>query len=68
MANEPADPRSNKQQFFITLDSCDWLNGKHTIFGKVRASPRTNRQPSQNLALDADLTSPQPPLFLLCRR
>lgn len=21
--------------FFVTLDNCDWLNGKHTIFGKV---------------------------------
>ena len=28
-------PNSNQSQFFITLDSCDWLNGKHTIFGKV---------------------------------
>lgn len=28
-------PNSNQSQFFITLDSCDWLQGKHTIFGKV---------------------------------
>ena len=28
-------PHSNQSQFFITLDACDWLNGKHTIFGKV---------------------------------
>lgn len=28
-------PNSNASQFFITLDTCDWLQGKHTIFGKV---------------------------------
>eukprot|EP00871_Galdieria_phlegrea_P003290 jgi/Galph1/3962/GphlegSOOS_G2614.1 len=28
-------PNQNNSQFFITLDRCDWLNGKHTIFGKV---------------------------------
>lgn len=24
-----------KNQFFITLGACDWLNNKHTVFGKV---------------------------------
>eukprot|EP00850_Spirogloea_muscicola_P021079 SM000236S07999 [mRNA] locus=s236:24037:26695:+ [translate_table: standard] len=28
-------PNSNNSQFFFTLDRCDWLNKKHTIFGKV---------------------------------
>jgi peptidyl-prolyl cis-trans isomerase SDCCAG10 len=28
-------PNSNQSQFFITLDACDGLHGKHTIFGKV---------------------------------
>lgn len=37
MANENK-PNSNQSQFFITLDSCDWLHGKHTIFGKVTGS------------------------------
>lgn len=25
----------NRSQFFITLDSCSWLDNKHTIFGRV---------------------------------
>ena len=34
MANENK-PHSNHSQFIITLDKCEWLNRKHTIFGKV---------------------------------
>eukprot|EP01006_Ploeotia_vitrea_P020015 TRINITY_DN52266_c0_g1_i1.p2 TRINITY_DN52266_c0_g1~~TRINITY_DN52266_c0_g1_i1.p2 ORF type:complete len:230 (-),score=105.21 TRINITY_DN52266_c0_g1_i1:35-724(-) len=26
---------SNGSQFFITMGACDWLTGKHTLFGKV---------------------------------
>lgn len=28
-------PHSNGSQFFFTLDRCDWLDKKNTIFGKV---------------------------------
>lgn len=28
-------PHSNGSQFFITLDKCEWLDKKNTIFGKV---------------------------------
>ena len=34
MANENR-PHTNQSQFFITLDACEWINRKHTIFGKV---------------------------------
>jgi peptidyl-prolyl cis-trans isomerase SDCCAG10 len=34
MANSA--PNSNGSQFFVTLDRCDWLDKRHTIFGKVR--------------------------------
>lgn len=31
----PGTPNSNNSQFFISLDRCDWLDRKNTIFGKV---------------------------------
>lgn len=34
MANENK-PHTNQSQFFITLASCEWIDRKHTIFGKV---------------------------------
>ncbi|KAI3496411.1 hypothetical protein L1887_38772 [Cichorium endivia] len=47
-------PHSNGSQFFITLDRCDWLDKKHTIFGKVTGDSLYNLLNFGDIETDKD--------------
>ncbi|KRW98209.1 Cyclophilin-like peptidyl-prolyl cis-trans isomerase domain [Pseudocohnilembus persalinus] len=57
-------PNDNGSQFFITFDQCEWLNKKHTIFGKVIGNTIYNLQEMQDLETN-DVDRPiDPPKIL----
>ena len=62
MANENK-PNTNHSQFFITLDNTDYLNGKHTIFGKVTGNTVFNVLKMGELDTDADDRPLYPPVI-----
>ena len=45
-------PNTNASQFFITLDRCEWLDNKHTIFGKVTGNSLYNLPRFDDLETD----------------
>ncbi|KAJ1259936.1 hypothetical protein BS78_10G194100 [Paspalum vaginatum] len=47
-------PHSNGSQFFITLDRCDWLDKKNTIFGKVTGDSIFNLLALADVETDKD--------------
>ncbi|CAM9497681.1 unnamed protein product [Phaeothamnion confervicola] len=63
MANEN-EPNTNHSQFFLTLDRADWLDKKHTIFGKVTGSTIFNALRMGDCEVDAEDRPLDPPLLL----
>ncbi|KAG5536670.1 hypothetical protein RHGRI_024182 [Rhododendron griersonianum] len=54
-------PHSNGSQFFITLDRCEWLDRKHTIFGKVTGDSVYNLTRLGEVETDKDDRPLDPP-------
>jgi len=54
-------PHSNGSQFFITLDRCEWLDRKHTIFGKVTGDSIYNLTRLGEVETDKDDRPLDPP-------
>ena len=63
MANENK-PHTNQSQFFITLGACDWIDRKHTIFGKVTGNTIYNVTRIGEVEVDST-DRPVDPLFII---
>jgi len=57
-------PNTNRSQFFVTLDRCEWLDNKHTIFGKVTGNSLYNLNRFGDLELGDDDRPLYPPRIL----
>ena len=53
MANEGRKD-SNGSQWFVTLGECEWLNRKHTIFGKIVGATMYNAIQIGNVETEKD--------------
>ncbi|CAM9171691.1 unnamed protein product [Chrysoparadoxa australica] len=52
-ANENV-PNSNHSQFFFTMDKCEWIDKKHTIFGKITGNTIFNALRMGSVDTDAN--------------
>lgn len=57
-------PNDNGSQFFITFDQCNWLNRKHSIFGKVVGDTIFNLLAMEHLDTDGEDRPLSPPKIL----
>ena len=58
MAND-GERNQNGSQFFMTVaQSCDWLDRKHTIFGKIQGETIYNLIKISELEVDAESDRP----------
>lgn len=58
-------PHSNGSQFFMTLDRCDWIDKKNTIFGKVTGESLFNLLNLAEVETDKDDRPLDPPPRIL---
>lgn len=63
MANDASQAGSNRSQFFITLGPCEWLNKKHTIFGKITGDTIFNALRMGEVDVDSDDRPHDPPVL-----
>ena len=54
-------PNTNGSQFFVTLDRCEWLDRKHTIFGKITGNSLYNLPRFNEIEVDGDDRPAYPP-------
>ena len=62
-----ANRDDNRSQFFITLDRCEELNGKHTIFGKVTGDTIFNVLAANDLPVVEGTETPAGPPLSVCQ-
>ena len=62
MANS-SEPNSNGSQFFITLSDCEWLNNKHTIFGRITGDTIYNVLQMNELEVDGEVPTYPPKII-----
>ena len=59
-----SEPNQNESQFFITLGACEWLKGKHTIFGKVVGNTIYNVLKLNDMDVDGNDRPRDPPRWV----